>query len=118
MDSKQIERQNAIMHICERYAYKDKGYYQISFWELAAHLNNCWYAELFVSRKLANPKYNKLGRKDTSFAVDNFSEHMFLRMVNETCKKWKDCRIIKQGGNNPYITFYRIRIKTEGGEKR
>jgi len=101
------KRKKAILDVCEDWAYKEKGTYFISFWDLAGHLNNCWYAPLFVNKKLLVPVYKKLltPPQYAGSVVNDYEEYEMKRAIDWTVKRMKG-KIIQQ----TYATFYRIKI--------
>ena len=91
--NKQKEREEAIMKICRNHGLKQKGHYIISFWDLAYHLNNCWYAPLFVSISSTDePHINRW--TPTRWSIKSYQLHCFRRMVNWTIKRMDDAEMI------------------------
>ncbi len=102
MTEKFDKRQEAILDMCNSYAYKEKGYYLVSFWDLAHHLNNCWKSKLFVDKDKC-----AIGTEHYDFwAIKSYDTYKLRRPINWTIRKMKG-KVIQQN----YCTFYKIKIR-------
>ena len=107
MKSKQKEREDAIIDVCRSYAYRTKGKWLISFWELADNLNNGWYAHLFLKKDWELIDTECGG--DCGIASHNL--HKLRRMINWTINRMKGAKTIKQYIND----FYEIKMRDDWG---
>ncbi len=100
---KQKKRIEAIQEMAKKYGYPiSKGCYLISFWELAAMLNNTWKAYLFVSKKYSKDYGPNMVEH---FAINDYDYWRFRRMINWTVKRTAEIKKATKG----YPEWYQIK---------
>ena len=89
------DRINAIYDVCHWWALEDGSYFLISAWELAFHLNNMFYSNLFFSSSEAKKIKMKLEWDDRIILEDYELWHYMSRLIT-TVKKIKGSKVIKK----------------------
>lgn len=77
----------------------------ISMFELASHLNNCWYAPEFLPKS----QHNKLWSvsKDSSLlAIEEHNLSLMFRRIRTTAKRFPCFNVIRQGKREKEFVFY------------
>jgi hypothetical protein len=105
MTASQKEREEAIRQVCEYWAYQTKGYYLMSFWEMASHLNNYWHSPKFLSKNDDSNKENY--HSGDHYAINSYDFGKLRRMISFTVRRINGARIEKLG----YADFYFVPIK-------
>lgn len=107
----QKRREMAILYVCKYYAYKDKETYLISYRGLAVALNDCFFANDFVSKKYILEHDSKqvddfLPDKGSGWQLLDGHFKYFKPSIIATIKQMKGAETINQLGE----IWYRIPI--------
>ena len=109
-----LKRIEAIYEICKRYAYEKGRMYLISLRELAYHLNNCWYANLFFTTKeLDKKKILYREYKPNKFALHCGELDWYYNRLETTIKKIRGASVVSF--RSKFTKWALIPMNCEGG---
>jgi len=95
MDEK--EKIEAILEVCNEYAYDAGDCWIISTWELSWHLDNWWYSPLFFKEwELKRYKISKMYESQGKYAIPFHMLDYLTRRVKRTLEKIEGVEINKR----------------------
>ena len=109
--SKKIDKRiESIYNECENWAYRVKGKYIISFFELAGLLNNMWRARDFLDmNKLLKNVEAEHQKTNGDFCIAFYNLHVYRRPLKDAVRKIKGAKIVKFG----YADWFEIPLREQ-----